>query len=916
MKFYKNIFHFSGPVGVGNTCYCGPFFRHIEERISRNKKSIKKYVHKATEKLDSKVQALALKTDDQIERITKNMLADRIRCDEQRLNVEHWLKRGDRVRATVSAHTQKSRKDETNTNTLTRCRSLELLDNNNLIEDIEVLSSGLRRSYDDILDIDTHQAIVHHDAESGTRSTHGTVRTDSDRRNSMLEFNKEWHHQDLDKDKSSISDKIRISSSERDRNSLEDRSDSDLSKRIKKMELRSGISVAERLEELLSKTNEIIEMERSTRKTGKDAFGVLNSQKSKRRIRGSEHLRVSASSNKSSSDGDVINQLRNQSKHYSELDDSSFIAKEMEKITNSLLGHGKNVENTEKHSPVSPEIAKEFVSQKERNGHIDNEHERSSILSGSSYRSIYGAELNKNAQHSPTYTNPESTKHTPSVLDRNANSSYIPSANRAPFNGSNVNSTSFSKKPTDSDVVDGLSGFYQNTCFDDGNSSDGDTVKSEKLCEAKEIEANNVTDNRYQVTDVGTLDIDDDRCELSEMANMKQLNELKSRILNGTHWRNQLRKSATLEATTKGNEVKENQVNGIATTYEIKNCEIKTLKSNQQTFADVHGAPNTNVSSEGVTMNASNGMAISYEENANDSESSEEEDDVGDEFPNVSQFDSQNIEKSLRYLDALKPQRVDNPNGSSLYVNQTYKAYSQPELTTPPPMYHLTQPQLYNGGSHVSQSFKSPVPKILDTRCLIPKDAYFHDLPNKHRLIPITDALPEISYSSNQMHHTSAGRNRNPLPISLSIDDREFHSETATHFSNSVFPPYGNMSPYKYQTSHQFGSNNLPSTFVNRQNPMATVPEPEKLLTNRKFGSNFDTELKNHAAMGSNYSIDQVQLERDLNNDSGYSTKVSGSISSRPSPSLSGQTEVEMSKGNDLRRHYDGYYVPGASSLV
>lgn len=60
-----------GPVGVGNTCYCGPFFRHIEQRISRNKKSMKKFVHKATEKLDNKVQALAMKTDDQIEQITR-----------------------------------------------------------------------------------------------------------------------------------------------------------------------------------------------------------------------------------------------------------------------------------------------------------------------------------------------------------------------------------------------------------------------------------------------------------------------------------------------------------------------------------------------------------------------------------------------------------------------------------------------------------------------------------------------------------------------------------------------------------------------------------------------------------------------------------------------------------------------------
>lgn len=60
-----------GPVGVGNTCYCGPFFRHIEQRISQNKKSFKKYVQKATVKLDSKVQALALQTDDKIEQIAR-----------------------------------------------------------------------------------------------------------------------------------------------------------------------------------------------------------------------------------------------------------------------------------------------------------------------------------------------------------------------------------------------------------------------------------------------------------------------------------------------------------------------------------------------------------------------------------------------------------------------------------------------------------------------------------------------------------------------------------------------------------------------------------------------------------------------------------------------------------------------------
>lgn len=36
-----------GPVGKGNTCYCGPFFNHIEQKINQNKKCFKKYVIKA-----------------------------------------------------------------------------------------------------------------------------------------------------------------------------------------------------------------------------------------------------------------------------------------------------------------------------------------------------------------------------------------------------------------------------------------------------------------------------------------------------------------------------------------------------------------------------------------------------------------------------------------------------------------------------------------------------------------------------------------------------------------------------------------------------------------------------------------------------------------------------------------------------
>lgn len=60
-----------GPIGIGNTCYCGPFFNHIEQQINQNKKSSKKYVLKATGKLDDKVQKLAKNTDDKIQRIAR-----------------------------------------------------------------------------------------------------------------------------------------------------------------------------------------------------------------------------------------------------------------------------------------------------------------------------------------------------------------------------------------------------------------------------------------------------------------------------------------------------------------------------------------------------------------------------------------------------------------------------------------------------------------------------------------------------------------------------------------------------------------------------------------------------------------------------------------------------------------------------
>lgn len=54
-----------GPVGIGNTCYCGPFFNHIEQKINQNKKCFKKFVIKATGKHDGKGH------DDKIQRFAR-----------------------------------------------------------------------------------------------------------------------------------------------------------------------------------------------------------------------------------------------------------------------------------------------------------------------------------------------------------------------------------------------------------------------------------------------------------------------------------------------------------------------------------------------------------------------------------------------------------------------------------------------------------------------------------------------------------------------------------------------------------------------------------------------------------------------------------------------------------------------------
>ncbi|XP_059608938.1 ankyrin repeat domain-containing protein 6 isoform X2 [Phlebotomus argentipes] len=693
-----------GPIGVGNTCYCGPFFRHIEEKITKNRKSIRKYVDRATEKLDSKVTALAMRTEDQIGELTRSMIADRIRCEGRRLHLEQWLKRGAVGRSTMNErhHTSKSRKDEAN-NTLTRCRSLELLDDT-VDGRLKSSQSALSRSVD------------------------------------LLDTQVEVHRSDV---ASSVATK------EASRRS------SNHSCSTSKNEGAEAMNVSERLEELLTKTHEIIEMERATRRRNRELMKMFPHSRKKSRMR-------------MGTSGD--------------LDDSQYIAEEMEKITASLMNQMMEKEEAEV-APVSPEIAKEVQHGKEKDAAT-----RSRSRMSDSGSSVYVPDFNQRVRH-PGSPGDKQTPPPPMV-----------------------------------------NGFYENACFEDHNTSSSNTIKSDK---------NTLTDDSLaQSADKVSIEVSGSVSEekademVSELTNMKELHELKSRILNGSHWRSQvLRKSAhdhNRQESEQTDAVAQVE-NSMPTKYEIKNSEIKTLKT--QPKSKVH---------ELVAKIQGKMTRLKAQVKEEESESSDE--------------------------DSADPQEEDVAPQShdSYYPTNQMNGYTQHiEESLLPLTYHRAQPQVANyrsGLSHSSQA-NGCLPngqttwmangQAFDRSALIPKDAYFHDLPHKNRYNPPADEMITSFCDS---------RNRNPLPY---------------HVNDFLVQP---------------------------EYDQPVIPQREKLLSARKFGYTNLVEMEQQM-------MEQAQLEREMNNDSGYSTKICGS-SHGPSPSLSGQTDSDL--GGTRGRPYN----VGASSLV
>lgn len=167
-----------GPVGVGYTCYCAPFFRHMEAKLERDKAELKAHIDQAHEKLDLKVANLERRTRGQISELTRCVQEERFRCDERYSRVQHRLQRGGRGRH--SERPMRTNYNESEVVSPARTRSLEdLLDDRPQDRTFEVPGeTSVRRGSLDDLDIPTipRLSISMKDLPSGSAVARSTLR--------------------------------------------------------------------------------------------------------------------------------------------------------------------------------------------------------------------------------------------------------------------------------------------------------------------------------------------------------------------------------------------------------------------------------------------------------------------------------------------------------------------------------------------------------------------------------------------------------------------------------------------------------------------------------------------------------------------------------------------------------------------
>ncbi|XP_050080000.1 uncharacterized protein LOC126567761 [Anopheles maculipalpis] len=846
-----------GPVGVGNTCYCAPFFKHLEQRMNQNRRSIRKYVHRATEKLDSRMTALAMRTDDQIEELTKSMIASRVQCENKRLHLEQWLKRGIAERSTTTATSgglehsnSKTKKDEANTNTLTRCRSLELLDDHDamlLSAGVDGIDDQLRKSSTptralfsrsiDFLDATTngdsdHGHRLHRQQHQQQQELESHLRLlqyaavggghTSDALESSNNSNMKNHSESAETPPIPDAAGIRIarrprSSSMSGRDSYsyssDNNKDNDREKPAPHHRLANGAhdpklnkkrslpptsstptsaissnggtgavvvasaksekaKVTERLEELLSKTKKILELEKMTKgggggsPSGMVSSPLIASHQASAiapttdnryilaldKLRDIHHYEPSASGTKPSG------RSARDSPGYD-------IAQEMEKITKSLLPA----------APVSPEIAKDITTRKER---------PTTVMYASYQQPPHPHRRTTPQESSPLSTTPLSTMSPSSSL---LGGQAAPSRS-SPFasDRQHLASTNFmGDGPCDEQNVTTamgalMNGFYSNSCFEDAPpSSSNTTIKSagprrqqeavdseleqeeDEEDEREADEEHDQDDTKEQEDEEDDQDEDDqdeedasdlsDRCDLSAMANLAELKELKSRILNGTNWRSQVLQKSVQELLRNGEgtdsisgsqEQDPSQVLG--ETNRVKYI-ISKLQQSGNSTGDV------------ATVRTQHQIPpMARCEDFSDSSSEEDEEDVvqDEHHPHYHHHHHQ-VQHQIEDEDE---ECVDGP---PIPVNGESEQEKQREIGIGTAKSLIQLYEQSSSSTSANGAIGKPVPN--GPFASVPKDAYFHELPPRKLLPP--PELNSVPGLTSRVHQTA--RSRNPLPSYL-----------------------------------------------------------------------------------------------------------------------------------------------------
>ncbi|XP_063708880.1 ankyrin repeat domain-containing protein 12 [Culicoides brevitarsis] len=563
-----------GPVGVGTSCYCAPFFRHLEHRLSKNKNNLKKYV----KKVDNKIDALAIKTDDQIGELTKSIISDRIRCEDKKLYLKEWLKRGILHRASLAPGKVTAKEYESATNTLTRSKSLEVLDNDEILFKGDIKTStpaGLSRSVDLL---NHHSVTVHRDAEYSDNPADSSVNSNCK------------NHPESDRERSSLinsSDKDRTGSFKKESSTEKSLSQPSEGKKVGKFRIskepkssrykirearaavddsfeRDSLSNAEsndfdedyraslvtkRLEKLLYETKSMLEKEKLFQKLRKHDEALFSP----------DNYLMKAGSGRMFNRDQLIEHI--EATRLRDFDDRTRnIEKEMEMITRTLGGQS-----------------------------IMKDHS-SPIKSRSRRESVMSPEPLENDVHEYN-TSDENEEYVDDIPDTEQNDTrYLTSTN---FNesGNQSQSSDDDEDGIDSQVaVNDLdqpmsNGFFTNSNFNDSHNR---SSSSEQQSPATVRETPDICRN---VNGKPTT-------ELSDASNVKELNELKSRILTGTNWRSKVLKVSADEARASSSSgspefatnVEQNNI------YDVRSSEVvktsKTIRDPiQEIDSDVVDAP-------------------------------------------------------------------------------------------------------------------------------------------------------------------------------------------------------------------------------------------------------------------------------------------------------------------------------------